>query len=264
MLKNQCYYYLNSNQNPFNSFIDFPNNLHFDFVNVLNCSIDMSYYMIQDGLNQFLLTEDILDVYISVPEGNYSADALIDELTLQLNNNSPNGYTYVLSLETNSLKRQTGKIHFSVNTLNNVSFSFPEVGVMHKLMGFERNTINLFISGVLVSVNVCDFTTYEMLYLHTDIIEPVTGSDIIQSLMVENFIPYSKITYQNNTPDYNKKKVKYSIPKNITFYLTDENNNIIDLNGGSISLTLVFYNIENINNVIKHFIRYMIDEAPNN
>ena len=83
-------------------------NEDYDHCVVLQASIPKSYWLIQNNQNTFTLDEISNQVTISIPVGNYSRSSFAYQLQYQLNTNSPNHYTYQISIPNSSLTGGTG------------------------------------------------------------------------------------------------------------------------------------------------------------
>lgn len=74
---------------------------------VLQASIPKSYWLIQSGQNTFTLDEISNQVTITIPVGNYSRSSFAYQLQYQLNTDSPNDWTYQISIPNSSLTGDT-------------------------------------------------------------------------------------------------------------------------------------------------------------
>ena len=87
---------LSGTHSNFNYYLDYKNE-DYDHCVVLQATIPKAYYLVQPSKNTFVLDENGNQVVISLPIGNYSRTSFGFQLQYQLNTNSPNGYTYVMS-----------------------------------------------------------------------------------------------------------------------------------------------------------------------
>src|SRR5690554_6423581 len=75
---------------------------------LLQAIIPKSYYMIDSGNNTFVLDEGGQEATITIPVGNYSRESFMNKLTTLLNNASPNGFTYSMSVPNTLTDPETG------------------------------------------------------------------------------------------------------------------------------------------------------------
>ena len=85
-------YYITSAQAPNKSNFQYTMTLDndFDSVVVLQASIPISYYMVQDGYDSFILRENGVNTTITINEGNYNANTFLTTIINLLNASSPN------------------------------------------------------------------------------------------------------------------------------------------------------------------------------
>ena len=77
----------------------------YDHAVVLQVNIPKSYYIVQNGLNTFILQEGLSSVVITLPYGNYSRLSFRTQLQSSLNAHSPNGWTYVVSIPNTAIQQ---------------------------------------------------------------------------------------------------------------------------------------------------------------
>ena len=118
-------------------------NEDYDHAVVLQATIPKSYYLIQAGKNTFVLEENGNQVVISLPIGNYSRTSFRFQLQEQLNNNSPQGYTYVMSIPNVQQSADTGLYTWTVSNNGGVQPSFIVGDWLYEQLGF--NPIQLII-----------------------------------------------------------------------------------------------------------------------
>lgn len=222
----------------------------FDMVCLKGCSIPKTWYTIMDGNNVFSLVEGGVNYLITIPAASYSIKSLMTQLNILLSGATDSTYTYVCDIS-GSNEPQNGKLYFHVAGNDEVqpSFIFTEHSPFTQ-MGFSENTF-AFVGDSLESPNVVYLQQTSSLLLISDCIA-MSNSDypILQSLYI-NTQDYSSITYL--CPDiqgYSKRLVKRS---NVySFTLTDRRGRIMDLNGHHWSFTLIFYQSNDVLNLLKH------------
>jgi hypothetical protein len=239
--------------------------VRYDYVSVLSTNIPKTYYLVMNGLNSFILNESGMLVTINIPIRNYSRDSFCTCVGVLLDENSPHHYTYTISAPNTRSGPETGLL---VYTCSNggaiVSLQF-NLGVgkqtlMHEIMGFANNSTNLFVSGVVVSTKVVNFSSETCLFLHSDICyNTLTGDNTLQEIFMGG-VPYmAYIIYNNVTPEVNSKRIM-NPGHTFLFCLTDENGNNIDLNGVNMVFTLLLWKRSHFREIIEHYIRYKINK----
>src|SRR5688500_1878530 len=83
-------------------------------VSVLNVSIPNTFYLIQEGLNIFIIREGGIDRTITIPPGNYSSKTFLLIVAPLLNAGAPPGWSYTMTIPNHNATAQTGKITYSV------------------------------------------------------------------------------------------------------------------------------------------------------
>ena len=234
---------------------DIDPNTNFDKVVVLDISIPTSYYLIQAGQNTFILEELGVQTILTVPIGNYSRSAFGNTITTLLNTNSPNSWTYNISKSNSITGPETGRFHYTVSG-NSSQPSFIFTTYLYEQFGLEKNSTNIFSGNVLDSTNVVSFSKETTIYLHSDICQSASDN-ILQQVYSSGEIDYSFIHFANTNP------YEYSKPLNIssdtfTFYLTDESDNLIDLNGINMNITILMYKESIINNLLQKYINLKV------
>jgi len=260
-VKDFRYFYITSgnqlsNTNTFSIYLDIPEN-RYDRVTLTNINIPVSFYVIQNGHNQFVLRENSTSVTITIPEGNYNINSFITALTSLLNANSPNGLTYSLSIPNTFSQCSTGKITYVQNNgAIQSSFTFPEQSHVYEQFGFNRQSTAYFSGTTLTSSNVVKFIPEDSIHLHSNLVGTTSGDDIISEAYFSNSIPFSNITYSNPNPYQTAKYLNNGI-KYASFSVTNEYNDPIYLNGLNISMTLLVYKEITINDILESFCKLL-------
>jgi len=237
-----------------------PHDAEFDRVVVLNISIPVSFYLIQEDINTFHITEDGVERTITIPPGNYSAKVFILTLVPLLNTGAPAGWIYSMSLPNQNTEVSTGKFTYSV-TGNLTQPSIRCTNQVNEQLGFPINSVNTFVDGKLISSTVLNFGSESTLFLHSDI--ATNGdSDILQEIYTANSIPFSYITYQCTAPDLYSKELNTSQSNKFHFTLTNEKNQILNLHGVDMQITLALYKSDRTNELIQRYIRYKVHSEP--
>lgn len=248
--------------------INLPSPENYDSVVLIQGSFPKSWYVVREGLNSFTLTESASSVQITIASGNYSMQAFRVALTLALNANSPNGYTYAISMPLVNNTVSTGKYTYTVTGNAGIQpvFTFPTTTLLHKQMGFVYNTSNAFVGDTLVSTNICNMNTVAGLLIKTDLIDgettqSPTGSNVLQEVLCYNTNDFSNISFGNPAPDYSAKPLRTGVNQLVNFKITDLDDNTIDFNGMTCNFSLAFFKRDNYNELAVRDmkLRYMQD-----
>lgn len=226
-------------------------------IQMMKMYIPKSFYSIQVPYNTFFLTENDNQVEIAIPEGNYTLASIKTKLKALLDAGSPNGWVYTVGSSNTLTEPETGKLVFSVSGNMGVQpeISIPYNSSMGKVMGFSAGSANDFMDDELVSSNVIDLQPEGTLFLHSDIVS--NGSDnILQEVFTINEMGFSGIIYESYNDDY-AKRLATKTNNSYRFYLTDENNIPINLNGLDIVFTVRVFKKINYFTIIQSFFDLM-------
>jgi hypothetical protein len=270
--KNKRFFFINSfnrlsgTSNAFSIEIQVPSNEEYDSVCVTQVSIPVSYYLIDAGYNTFQLKENNSTVTITIPPGNYNINSFCTILALILNSASPNGLTYTMTFPQSFTQNNSGLITYTnSNASITVSFIFNPNNYVNEQMGFASGSTVIFSSGQLISSNVVNFQNENTLFLHSDIVSN-GADDILQEVYGTNTQALQYVTYL--CPEIKSYSKQLKAPKNqiANFYLTDENNKAVNLNGQDMQITLLMYKRGEFKTIIvtfiemcKHFIKFITE-----
>jgi len=262
-LKHQLYYVNSRNRitgddSDFSFKIDIDPSMKYDKICMLDCSVPKSYYLIQNNYNTFTVSETVLGSpvlrTITMPVGNYNRNSFRSVLQTQLNTGAPAGYTYVITNESINNTQDTGKYTYNCGSVNATSFIFTTN--IYQQLGFEKNTTNNFSAGVLVSDNVINMNLEPTLFIRSNICD--NGNDnILQNIMSSSETTFSSIVFRNPRPEEYSKDITSNQSNIFTFRLTDEDSIPIDLHGQNIVFTLMLYQSNDIDKLIKAGIKYL-------
>ena len=243
--------------NDFSVNLDFDPNKDFDSVTVLQCLIPLSYYLIQDGQNTFTLQEGVKQATITIPIGNYTRKSFATVLTSILNSSSPNSYTYSISYPNTATQGDTGLYTYTVSNNSGVQSIFIFGQYCYEPMGFNENSTNAFSSNSLISTNVIKLSPEDSILIHSDICSNY-GNDVLQEVYTATAGTFSSIVFQNFDVESNYKKLTSSKNNVYRIYLTSEEFLPINLNGQNIVITLMLFKKNDVFNMIKGFIKWLI------
>jgi len=238
--------------------LDLPNNNNFDSVAVLQCVIPKTYYLVQRN-SYFTLSENGNSVLIEVPEGNYTRSSFRNKIQSLLNSDSPNNYTYTVTVPNTSTNPDTGKYTFTVSNNSGVQPILIFTDTLYEQFGFSLNTSNQFVNDTLESVNVIKMQVEDALFIHSNICGN-NGNDILQEIYTTNNPDFSEIVFENNNVESYSKKLTNNSGGTYHFSLTNEDGQIMYLNGGNIVLTLLCYKKSNIFDVLKLYLNYRLGQ----
>lgn len=259
-------FYINSNNRLTGNSSDFTALMHFDSSKefnrccVLQCSIPVSYFLIEATQNTFNLIEGIHNIIVSIPIGNYNRRSFASTLSSILTSASLSGWTYLVSYPQVATMVDTGYYTYSVSgNLTQPSFIFGSY--CYSEMGFDINSTNVFIANTLISTNVINLTAQNQLFLHSDMCSN-KNDDILQEIYSSGTIPYSNILFQNIDVEGYSKDFITNNKNSFRFYLTDTLGNPINLNGANMAITVLLYKRQQTWTLLNGFIKWLFLELP--
>jgi hypothetical protein len=257
-------FYINSNDRFTGDHQDFTVNLEFDNTNdfdrvvVMQLLIPISYWLFRTGLNTFQLKEGATTVTVTIPVGNYNRSSLATVASIQLSSASPNGWIYTLSFPNSVKTSDQGFYIYTVSeNTSQPSLIFTDNTCLEAL-GFNQNSTNVFSTNSLTSTAVINLKPENALFLHSDICSN-QNDDILQEVYT-NGATFSSIAFQQFDVEGNSKEIAFNQNNNYRFYLTDENNRTIDLNGQNMIISILMYKQNPIYSMISQFIKYVISK----
>ena len=237
----------------------FPNldkSKQFDHVAVLPASIPKSYYLVQSGFNTFNLLENATSVPITLTPGNYNRNSLATSIKTLLNANSPNGWIYNITFNNINTTFDNGTYYFTV-TGNSSQPSFVFTTGMYEPLGFNANITYQFSANSLSSINVPNLSIETTLFIHSDICQNKEGDNVLQEVYDTGQSTFSYIIFLNPIPMEYSKPMPNSTSNTFSFWLTDENGNIVNLNGVNFNFTVMVFKKNDIDNLLKAGIKYL-------
>ena len=132
---------------------------------------------------------------------------------------------------------------------------------MYEPLGFLRDTTNLFTGTTLVSTCVIKLQSEDRLLIHSNVVNNPGKDDILISINSTTSVNYSSIAWDNPCPDFYSRILNSKNNNTCSFSLTDENRELIQLNGLNMNLTLLFYKKDEIFDQIRNFLK-MIAHKP--
>jgi len=207
--------------------IEIPEGFHI-YLSVVSCLIPYSFYNINSSNNVLIYSVGGNDSErLTIPIGNYNVNSLLNVLRSSL---SP--------LFTITYDNVKNKFTFTHTTYN---FMFLSSSTCLQILGFNNNIDILSIRFSLTSVNCVNVYSIRTVQVNSNLI-----TYNINKVQKNNFCilcsvpitctPFSLIEYINRTNF--KTNLFLNRISNIKIKLTDDNGNLIDLNGCHYSLTL--------------------------
>lgn len=241
----------------FSTIIDLPPN-NFDRVCLLQASIPKSYYLYDSSNNTFILRENSVNTTITIPVGNYNRVSFAVVLKSLLDGGSillggVNNNVYTITYPSKTLQTDTNKYTFTYTTngaSRTSSFlfqtNFSGIG-----FGFANSTTNAFVSSSLVSTNAINLSSKTRLFLKSNICN-LANNQVLQEIFSSSVQDNSIITYQQNEIDANSKLFLAQDDNLFTFQLCDRFNNVVDLNGLDMVISIYLYKADDTNQYIKN------------
>ena len=237
--------------------IAFPTGYEYDRVVVLNCLIPKSYYLIQGGIEgSFKLKENATTITINVPIGSYLLSAFRTTIGTLLSNASPNGLVYSVTYPPLT-GPDTGKWTFTQTNAAIVSVLIFN-DQLFEPFGFYAGSTNAFSGTTLTSTCVIKLQSEDRLLIHSNICANPGMDDVLVSINSTTSINYSSISYVCPAPEFYSRILSSQNNNTYNFSLSDENNGSIPLNGLNMNITLLFYKKDNINELIRNFLKMIV------
>lgn len=233
--------------------LDIDKNKEYDKVVVLQASIPKSYYIVQENSN-FILSEDGIEIIITIPIGNYNRNSFKNVVQSLLNTNSPNDFIYSITYENISITQDTGKYYFTVSNNSGIQPILIFSNKLFQQFGFDEDSQNQFSSDQLVSTNSINLDSESNIFIRSDICQNINSNNVLQEIYSSGNKSFSNILFINYNIDAYSKPF---IPKSniYNFYLTDEDNNLLFLNGQNVNLTIMIYKYNNTDALIRRIIK---------
>jgi len=247
---------INGTNSSFSHFLNIDPNEDYDRVAVLAASIPKSYYLIDSNHNTFTLKEGTDEVPIIFPPGNYTRNSIVNKSQTLLNQASPNNFTYSVSFQNINNDVDDGKLTFTVSGNGAVQPEFIFSTQMYEQLGFNRSSNNVFVDNSLISTNVINLVKETTVFIHSDICQNSEGDNVLQEIYTVGDSSFTMVNYENKNPMEYSKKLVPGKSNVYHFWLTNENGEVLDTNGVNINLTIMIYQSNDIDHLIKGAIKY--------
>jgi hypothetical protein len=203
-----------------------------------------------------ILVENGVQTTVTVTPGNYNVKSWATVFASLLNAASSQGWTYFIYYPNSITQVDTGKFTYKVtgNGTNQPSFIFPSTSSLHEQAGFSQSSTNTFVDNLLTSSNVVKFQVEDVIFIHSNLSsnnDHSANNDVLQEIYSSSTPNFSNIVYQNSgaIEAYSKRLVTQN--NNVyNFVLTNEKQNLINLNGLNCVFTILIYKQDMINQII--------------
>lgn len=228
----------------------------YDSVVVNQVVIPKSWYNVPQNYNTFTLTEDGVDVLITITPANYNKNNLIPVLQNLLNAASPNGLTYTITYPDIATQGDTGKYTFTAAPagIHDIYFTFNNQS-MFQQMGFYAGSTNQFdpILSTIESTTVLNFQIISSIFIISDM---SVEDDVLQEVYsVGTILSSSYIFYQQVNFDLNTKRLLTSNNNTWKFTLLDQLDRIINLNGQDWQVSIIFYHRNDYDQMARQYLQ---------
>jgi hypothetical protein len=220
-------------------------------LSVISLSIPPTWYQLANT-DYIILAEGAYKTTIKYTDGNYnSKQELLDDLHKKLEAYSPNSYKYTVADSDLTISPKTNGLIITCTTPNALPISI-EVPDNHMRIMYGMSQNNTFFNNSLVTKLPINLTPISTLYVHSSACTSfnnggIFSSDIIASLNIigGNVSSVNPIGLRTDTMFSLKGNMKvFSGQKNVTFTITDFDNEIIDLNGNNWDIQICLFKYE--------------------
>ena len=252
-----------------------PPNNNYNRIVVMQASIPKSFYLVSAPYNIFQLLEtgttssgSVTNTFgsvscngaiktITLTEGNYSKTNMIvclqTMLCLASSLNSTLATQYVYTVGYPLMNQpNTGKFNYTVVNLttSQPQIIFPANSTLYLPMGFNRASTNIFINSNLTSQNVIRLQAKDTIFIKSNIVAS-SNKAVLQEIYTTCNPDFSVINFMQNNIELNAKELLYK-DNNFTFSITDEDDNILNLNGQEVIFSICCFEYNNTFELLKN------------
>lgn len=229
-------------------------NINYTDIVLLDASIPRTYYNVYEN-SYFVLEEDGQQVNINIPASSYNKTSFKIVIQQLLNDNSPHSYTYIISYQNINVTGDDGKYTITVSDNGGIQPKLIFNDSFYQQIGFEKFTTYEFENDILKSPNVMYVSKESTLFIRSDIVQN-NNDNILININTADSPSFSNIVHETKNPAVYSSKFSNYNSNVYKFWITDENNNIINLNGSNVVFTIFVYKRSNIDKYIKAFIKF--------
>jgi hypothetical protein len=205
-------------------------------IEILDICVPHTWYNINSTNNKLrFIGNDATERTVTIPVGNYSLSVLLTSIGTELTNADTGVNTYTATVST-----LTEKITITAST-NTFSLLFANVlSTLHSVIGYTSTSLSGNTS--YTATGIYNLNTINRLCIKTSI--PTKGqyilNNVYEPLLLVSWCVSSDFGFNDSYfPHYKLSQLINPITTSLlTIQLTDQNNNIIDLNGQNISLNI--------------------------
>jgi len=214
-------------------------------ISVTSFTCPMSFYSLDSNNNVVYVTESDEDGgnpqtkhSFTIGTGNYNIRDLSTLLQTALNTNTNYSIVYTVSYNKN-----TNKITISTTTENKKAvFDFTQNYTVRAIFGLTNNTHTMTTTTALTSDSVCNINNHDVIYIRSNLVSGFSidssnnmcNTDILQKVELRSGMNEYIFLYNSST-----SIIYQSAISNIELKLTDEDGNLINLNGCHWTISLL-------------------------
>ena len=195
-----------------------------------------------------------------MPPSNYSMRQFRYILAAKLNQLSSIGIIYTIT-SSSAIKHEIGLFTFKKTGGNLVRFIFTDS--VYDQMGFYANTSPEFIGDILVSKKVVNFNKHDCIYIQSNICTNSNGKAILQEVLTSGVEPFASIKFTNPNPLLFAKRMSNSRSNTFNFFLTDEDDNPLNLHGLKLRMTVMVYKSNRVFDLLYDTMKFLVHKLTN-
>lgn len=242
---------------------NFPQQNNFNRVTITDLVIPAAWYLVNNGQNTFTLMEGANSTIVTIPQGNYYRAQFLTVISNLLTTASTamgHNFVYVASAPNTSTQGETyiNIITVSMNAGVQPIIIIPNNTTIGQVMGLNENTSNQFVSNVLTPPNICSFSLEWSIYLHSDCVA-LDGDDILCPIFNAAVNGNgAAVIYKAAHPFLSAKRFIPRPTSGFRFWVTDEDNNLMNTRGLNVNFILFFFRVEEPQKLIESKIDELI------
>lgn len=228
---------------------NFPQQNKFNRVTVVDLVVPSAWYLVNNGVNTFTLTEGASSTTVTIPQGNYTRPLFLPILgTLLTNASTSMGHTFVYTVAGPNIATTAETYVNTITVTGNLGvqpvITIPNNTPIGEILGLNQNSVNVFSGNQLVPPNIASFSVEWSVYLHSDVVA-LDGDDILCAIFNSAVGGNgTAVRYQAQHPLLSAKRYTPKPQGGFRFWLTDENNNLLSTHGLNVNFTLLFFKLE--------------------
>lgn len=215
------------------------NNNEVCIIQVVSAEIPYSFYNLSSNLDNNVLYYDSSSYDLG--SSNYN----INRLTDVLNTNLPVTVTW---------SKNTYKMTFNNTTSSSFTLKFSECKKLAQVLGFQPTDLTIAAGNSSSSSGIIDLATVHSLFIKSNISTGnvlstrLGSSSILQKISCD--INFGSIIYLNNDDHIQRTLTTANIIDSINLRITDQNDDLLDLNGVNYEMALLFSVYDTVNDTV--------------